>query len=94
MPWYARILLVTAPPDEVAGALQGHLDQLAGLAEAGRLRLAGQFREGDGFLEVFEAEDRLAAEAFARSSPLVVRGLGSWSLREFAPWEASEAASE
>lgn len=89
MPLFVRILLVTAPPEEVAAALPGHLDQLAELARGGGLRVAGQFREGDGFLEVFEAEDRLAAEAIARSSPLIERGLGSWSLREFAPWEAS-----
>jgi uncharacterized protein YciI len=37
----------------------------------------------DGFLEIFEAKDRLEAEAIARSSPLVQEGLGTWMLREW-----------
>ncbi len=84
MPLYVRTLLVTAVPDEVEQAMEGHREHLRRLKADGRLRAAGAFRHGDGFLEIFEAKDLLEAESIARSSPLVEEGLGTWMLRE---WE-------
>lgn len=86
MPLWVRTLLLTGPADEVEAALEGHREHLRTLRSEGRLRAAGTFSRGDGFLEIFEAKDLLEAEAVARSSPLVEEGLGAWSLRE---WEES-----
>ncbi len=83
MPLYVRTLLVTGPPDEVAAAAEQHTAHLRALKDAGKLRAAGEFKNGDGFLEIFEAADLLEAESIARSSPLVEEGLGSWMLREW-----------
>jgi uncharacterized protein YciI len=83
MPLYTRTILVTGPPDEVAAAAEQHKAHLRELGEAGKLRAAGEFKNGDGFLEIFEAADLLEAESIARSSPLVEEGLGSWMLREW-----------
>jgi uncharacterized protein YciI len=83
MPLYARTLLVTGPPDEVAPAAEKHKAHLCDLKAVGKLRAAGEFKDGEGFLEIFEAADLLEAESIARSSPLVEEGLGSWMLREW-----------
>jgi uncharacterized protein YciI len=84
MPLYVRTLLVTGPEDEVAPARREHEAQLAKLHVAGKIRAAGRFARGDGYLEIFEARDLLEAESIARMSPLVEQGLGTWMLRE---WE-------
>jgi uncharacterized protein YciI len=84
MPLFVRTILVTGPEAEAEPARREHEVHLARLHAAGRIRAAGRFRRGDGYLEIFEAADLYEAEAFARSSPLVERGLGTWMLRE---WE-------
>ena len=84
MPFYVRTILVTGPEDDVGPARRDHLSHLAQLKAAGKIRAAGTFPRGDGYLEIFEANDLFEAEAIARSSPLVTLGLGTWMLRE---WE-------
>jgi uncharacterized protein YciI len=84
MPLYLRLLMVSGPPDEVAAAAKGHVEQLGRLRDAGHLRHAGEFVNGDGFFEVLDLEDRHEAERLTRASPLVERGLTSWLLRELA----------
>jgi uncharacterized protein YciI len=83
MPHYVRTLLVTGPPEEVEAAAERHRVHVRTLRAEGHLHVAGEFPNGDGFLEIFEARDRVAAERIARSSPLVEEGLGSWMLREW-----------
>jgi uncharacterized protein YciI len=83
MPLYARTLLVTGPPEEVDAATERHREHVRFLRAEQRLRIAGEFANGDGFLEIFEAADRMEAERIARSSPLVIEGLGTWMLREW-----------
>jgi len=85
MPLYVRTLVATGPPDEVREASEAHRRHLDDLRREGKLHLAGAFPDGDGFMEVLEVVDRLEAEAIARSSPLVERGLVSWTLREWTP---------
>jgi uncharacterized protein YciI len=84
MPLYVRTILVTGPEDDVAPARRDHIAHLGDLHAAGRIRAAGAFARGEGFLEIFEAKDLYEAESIARASPLVERGLGTWMLR---PWE-------
>jgi uncharacterized protein YciI len=81
---WVRTLLVTASPADLEVAWAGHVEQLRRLHAEGRLRAAGELGDGEGFLEIFEAKDRLEAEGIARSSPLVDEGLGTWMLREWA----------
>ena len=83
MPLYARTLLVTGPQDEVAKAAGNHREQLERLQAQGKIRVAGEFTDGSGFLEIFEASDRLEAEQIARDSALIEEGLGTWMLREW-----------
>ena len=83
MPYWVRTILMTVPADEVREARQGHLEHLRDLAAARKLKAAGEFRGGEGFLEIFEALDLHEAEAIARSSPLVSEGFGTWMLREW-----------
>jgi len=83
MPLFLRMLLVTGPLDEVARASRGHAEQLERLEAEGRLHFAGSFADGDGFVEVLRVADRHEAERWTRASPLVERGLTSWSLREW-----------
>jgi uncharacterized protein YciI len=83
MPFYVRTLLITGPVDEVEPARRGHEEHLRELRALGRLRAAGEFPDGDGYLEIFEAADRLEAERIAAASPLVSDGLGAWMLREW-----------
>jgi uncharacterized protein YciI len=83
MPYFVRTILVTGSEDEVDAARRDHLAHLAQLAAAGKIRAAGAFSRGDGYLEIFEAKDLHEAEAIARSSPLVELGLGTWMLREW-----------
>lgn len=87
MPLYVRTLLVTGAPEDVEAAARGHREHLRRLRDEGRLRAAGEFRQGDGFLDIFEAKDLLEAEQTARSSPLVEEGLGAWMLREWTELE-------
>jgi uncharacterized protein YciI len=83
MPYFVRTILITGPENDAAPARRDHLIHLEGLAAAGKIRAAGAFARGDGYLEIFEADDLLQAEAIARSSPLVALGLGTWMLREW-----------
>ncbi|HEX4824392.1 MAG TPA: YciI family protein [Candidatus Polarisedimenticolaceae bacterium] len=83
MPYFVRTILVTGPEDEVAPARREHLEHLRSLADAGKLRAAGAFARGDGFLEILDANDLYEAESLARMSPLVERGLGTWMVREW-----------
>ena len=76
-------MLVTGPAEQVGPAATAHRDQLRELREAGRLRIAGELADGDGFLDIFEAVDRMEAEAICRSNPLIEQGLVSWMLREW-----------
>lgn len=84
MPFWVRTILVTAVPSDAEAAVAAHRAHLTSLRESGRLRIAGLFGRGDGYLDVFEADDLLAAEAIARQSPLVTEGLAAWTLRA---WE-------
>jgi uncharacterized protein YciI len=84
MPLWVRTVLVTGPEPEAAGARRDHVEHLRRLAAAGKLRAAGEFAKGEGFLEIFEAQDLHEAEEIARESPLVILGLGTWMLRR---WE-------
>lgn len=83
MTLWARTIVVTALPADAAPAIERHVEQLRAWRREGRVRAAGSFRDGDGFLDIFEAKDLLEAEALARSSPLVEEGLCSWTLREW-----------
>lgn len=83
MPLFVRTLLATGPPEQVEAAARTHRRQLRELRAQGRLRLAGEFTQSDGFLEILEASDLLEAETLARDSPLVREGLCSWTLREW-----------
>jgi uncharacterized protein YciI len=87
MPFFARTILITGPESDAGPARRDHLEHLAGLAARGKLRAAGSFPRGDGYLEIFEANDLYEAEEIARASPLVTLGLGTWMLRE---WEEIE----
>jgi uncharacterized protein YciI len=84
MPYFVRTILVTGPEADALPARSDHRAHLARLAAEGKIRAAGAFTRGDGYLEIFEAKDLYEAEAIARSSPLVELGLGTWMLRE---WE-------
>ncbi|HJQ99251.1 MAG TPA: YciI family protein [Candidatus Polarisedimenticolaceae bacterium] len=84
MPLWVRTVLVTGPEAEAAEARRDHVEHLRRLAAAGKLRAAGEFAKGEGFLEIFEADDLHEAEEIARESPLVILGLGTWMLRR---WE-------
>ena len=78
-----RLVWVTVSTAEAEAAVERHREQVRKLAAEGRLRVAGEFHERAGFLEVFEAGDRREAEAITRASSLVEEGLGSWLLREW-----------
>jgi len=83
MATWARTLLITAVPEDAAPWTEAHLRHLRELQAEGRLRAAGSFTRGDGYLELFEAADLLEAERITRESPLVERGLCAWTLREW-----------
>ena len=83
MPQYLRLLMVSGPPEQVDEALKTHAKHLDALREAGKLRLAGSFVNGDGYCEILEVADRMEAERLTRESPLVAAGLVSWILREW-----------
>ena len=86
---WLRTLLVTTTPGEVEPAAGRHREHLARLRDSGKLRLSGELEQGDGFVEIFEAADRLEADAIGRSSPLVEEGLAAWTVREwFETWRA------
>jgi len=84
VPYFVRTILVTGSEVDVGPARRDHVEHVAKLSAAGKIRAAGKFSRGDGYLEIFEARDLYEAEAIARSSPLVEMGLGTWMLRE---WE-------
>ena len=83
MATWVRTLLVTALPADVDPWVDGHLQHLRELNAQGRLRAAGAFPRGDGYLDLFEAKDLLEAEEITRASPLVTRGLAAFTLREW-----------
>ena len=83
MPLYVRTLLVTGPADEVQAAAEKHREHLRDLHARGKLRAAGEFKNGEGFLEIFEARDLMDAQSVAGASPLISEGLGTWMLREW-----------
>lgn len=83
MPRWIRIVRITATPQAASEAAAGHRRQVEGWRRDGRLHSAGAFRDGDGFVEVFEAADLLEADAAARDSPLVCDGLAAWFVREW-----------
>ena len=83
MALYVRMLLATGPPQEVEQAAVRHREHLRELHARGKLRAAGEFANGDGFLEILNTDDLHEAEAIARSSPLIEEGLGAWMLREW-----------
>jgi uncharacterized protein YciI len=83
MPLWVRTMLATGPPDEVAAAAHGHRRQVEDLRAGGKLRAAGEFPDGDGFLDIFEAHDLLEADAIARADPLIEAGLVTWSVRRW-----------
>ena len=85
MPSWVRTLRITALPADADPWAEAHLAHLRELRAQGRLRAAGAFPRGDGFLEIFEAADLLEAEETARASPLVTRGLAAWTLEEWRP---------
>lgn len=83
MPLWVRTIAVTALPDDAAPAIAAHRAEVARLAGEGRIRAAGSFPGDEGFLEIFEAKDRLEAEAVAHASPIVEAGVGIVTLREW-----------
>ena len=83
MPLFVRTILVTGSPGDVDPVRHDHLAHVTGLAAVGKIRAAGSFSRGDGYLEIFEAKDLYEAEEIARSSPLVEQGLGTWMVREW-----------
>ena len=83
MPLYVRTLLVTGPVEEVQAAAEKHREHLRELHARGQLRAAGEFKNGEGFLEIFDARDLMDAQSIAGASPLVSEGLGTWMLREW-----------
>lgn len=83
MALWVRTLLVTGLPDEVEPVARRHREHLRELHEAGSIRAAGEFKGGDGFLEIFEAADRREAESITGASPLIEAGLATWMLREW-----------
>jgi uncharacterized protein YciI len=89
MPLWVRTMLVTGVPEEVDPVALGHREHLRELHDTGRLRAAGEFKDGDGFLEIFEAADRREAESIASSSPMIEAGLATWMLREWQELEFS-----
>ena len=84
MPYYVRTILITGREDDAGPARREHQTHVEDLAAEGKIRIAGAFGRGDGYLEIFEAKDLYEAEAIARSSPLVELGLGTFMLRA---WE-------
>ena len=83
MPLYVRTILFTGPVDEVVAASEKHREHLRQLHAGGKLRAAGEFKSGEGFLEIFDARDLMEAQSIAGASPLVADGLGTWMLREW-----------
>jgi uncharacterized protein YciI len=83
MPLYVMTLLVTGPPDEVEPVAETHREHLRALKTQGKLRTAGEFAHGEGFLEILDVADRMEAERIARSGPLIEEGLATWMLREW-----------
>ncbi len=83
MPLYVRTILLTGPADEVVAASEKHREHLRQLHAGGKLRAAGEFKNGEGFLEIFDARDLMEAQSIAGASPLVADGLGTWMLREW-----------
>ena len=83
MPFYVRTILITGPAEDAGPASALHLEHLAELSREGRLRAAGSFPAGDGYLEIFEARDLKEAQRIGESSPLIRDGLATWMMREW-----------
>lgn len=83
MPYYVRTILITGAEEDAGPVRPEHVAHLARLKAEGKIRAAGAFAKGVGYLEIFEAKDLLEAESIARSSPLVAAGLGTFMLREW-----------
>jgi len=83
VPLFARTILITGPAEDAEPVSAQHLEHLAQLSREGRLRAAGRFNAGDGFLEIFEAADLKEAQRIGESSPLISEGLGTWMMREW-----------
>ena len=81
MSLFVMTLLATGPAGEVRAASALHREHLKQLAARGKLRLALELRDGEGFVEVYEVRDRIEGEAVAQASPLVEQGLAAWILR-------------
>jgi uncharacterized protein YciI len=61
-----------------------HIERLEQLERAGRIVLAGPFRDHSGSLIVIEADSLEAAEAFAGGDPYVTKGVfESYEVRPF-----------
>ena len=87
MSLWVRTIWITGPPSEVEEAARSHRQRLGELAREGRLHVSGVVGDDQGFVDVFEARDRLEAEAEARASALVERGLGAWTVRRWTDTE-------
>lgn len=85
MTYWARTILITASGEGLEAAIEGHLGRLRDLRARNRLLFAGRLSQGDGFLEVYEAADRVEAEAVGRDTPLVEDGLATWMIRQWEP---------
>lgn len=83
MPLYALTLLFTVPPDEMIEPAAAYRDFARARRAAGTLRYAGELGESEGYIEVFEAADRMESEAVARANPLVEAGVVTWILRPY-----------
>ncbi|MCP3978356.1 MAG: hypothetical protein GY716_03350 [bacterium] len=87
MPLYVLTILVTGPPEQVSAAAAEQRERLRDLHRGGKISLAGEFANDDGFLQILDVADRHEAEALTRDLPLVRAGLASWMLRE---WKRAE----
>lgn len=85
MPFYVRMLLVTGPDEDTRAASAAHAEHLRDLTRRGKLHLAGEFDDGDGYLEIFDVDDLHEAERINAESPLVRDGLAAWTLRKWSP---------
>ena len=85
MSLWLRIVLITGTPEQVREVAARHRETVRDLAATGTLRLACELGRGDGFVEIFAAPDRRAAEDATRALPLVEAGMGSTLLRELEP---------
>lgn len=79
---WLRWIRITAKEVDAAPGVEAHRAHVETLRAEARLRFAAALSHGDGFVEIFEARDKLEARSIAEASPLVERGLAAWTLRE------------